>query len=295
MVVPHDAAGHTLCLRIPSFLVNGLLVFLIVTVTIFSLSLIYSAVLSGKLLHYKFVLQSNAEKDKNIEKFATETDAIRQELQAVLDQNNSLRKVLGLKIEKTKIDIGGLDREEKPLGNLEVKPKIKKISFTLKSSLDQIKDVKLSLNELKSRVDYLQTRLASTPTSWPLYGRIMSGFGYRRSPWRGFHAGVDINAYYGAPVRATAPGTVVETGWKTGYGKSVVLEHGFGISTLYAHNSRIAVVAGQKVRKGQVIAYVGMTGYSTGPHCHYEVRKNGYAVNPIPYLGMNILTASRYL
>jgi len=295
MVVPHDAAGHNLCLRIPSFLVNGLLAIIIASISVFSFSLLYSALLSGKLVHYKMVLENSAEKDKNIDKFANETDAIKQELQAVLDQNNSLRKVLGLRIEKTKIDLGEKPENEKSSGALELKPKINKISFSLKSSLKEIEDEKVSLNGLKNRVSYLQARLASTPTAWPIYGRIMSGYGYRRSPWRGFHAGVDINAYYGAPVRATAPGTVAETGWKTGYGKSAVIEHGSGISTLYAHNSRIAVIAGQKVRKGQVIAYVGMTGYSTGPHCHYEVRKNGYAVNPLPYLGMNILTASRYL
>jgi len=295
MVVPHDAAGHNFCIRIPAYLVRGLIIIFLVSFSIFSLSLVYSAFLSGKLIHYKIVVQSSAEKDKNIEKFANETNTIKDELQEILDQNNSLRKILGLKIEKTKIVLGDELNQGKPLGILESQPKVKKISFTLKSSLDEVQEVKLSLGELKKRVNYLQARLASMPTSWPIYGRIMSSYGYRRSPWRGFHAGIDLDASYGAPIRATASGIVAEAGWKTGYGKCVVINHGYGFSTLYAHSSKIKVAVGQNIKKGQIIAYVGVTGNSTGPHCHYEVRKNGYAVNPMPYLGMNILTASRYL
>jgi murein DD-endopeptidase MepM/ murein hydrolase activator NlpD len=288
MVVPHDAAGHTISLRIPAYLVRGLIIIFLVSFSAFSLSLVYSAFLSGKLIHYKIVVQTSAEKDKNIEKFANETDAIKNELQEILDQNNSLRKILGLKIEKTKINLGENLNREKALG-------VKKISFTLKSSLDGITEVRLSLEELKKRVNYLQARLASMPTAWPVYGRIMSSYGYRRSPWRGLHTGIDIDASYGTPVRATAAGIVAEAGWKIGYGRCIIIDHGFGFSTLYAHNSKLKAAIGQKISKGQIIAYIGISGYSTGPHCHYEVRKNGYAVNPVKFLGMNILTASRYL
>jgi len=295
MVVPHDAAGHTLNVRIPAYLVRGLIIIFLVSFSAFSLSILYSAFLSGKLIHYTMVVQSSVEKDKNIEKFANETSAIKTELQEILDQNNSLRKILGLKIEKTKISLGDNLNQEKSPGIFELQPKIKKISFTLKSSLDEINGVKISLEELKKRVNYLQTRLASMPTTWPIYGRIMSSYGYRRSPWRGLHTGIDIDASYGAPVRATASGIVAEAGWKTGYGRCIIIDHGFGFSTLYAHNSKLKAAIGQKIKKGQMIAYIGVSGYSTGPHCHYEVRKNGYAVNPVKFLGMNILTAGRYL
>ncbi len=295
MVVPHDAAGRSFCFRIPSGLAHSLLAILAAFILFFSLSLTYSTFLSGKLIHYKTVVTSSEEKDKNIETFASETDTIRHELQALLDQNNSLRKQLGLRIEKTTIDLGAAKEERRPFGLSDLQPKIKKVSFDLKSSMDEIEKTKLSFKELQERVVYLQKRLAVTPTAWPIYGPIMSWFGYRRSPWRSFHTGIDISASYGAPVRATAAGVVSFTGWETGYGRAVAIDHGFGLSSFYAHNSRIAVTYGQQVRKGQVVAYIGTSGYSTGPHCHYEVRRNGVAVNPMKYLGMNILTASRYL
>ena len=124
--------------------------------------------------------------------------------------------------------------------------------------------------------------------NWPLGGRITSVFGYRKSPFaRGrasFHTGVDIAAPYGTQVQASDGGEVIFTGWWDGYGKAVVLDHGKGFSTVYGHLSRIFVQVGQKIAQGQVIAAEGSTGYSTGPHCHFEIRINGKPVDPMPYL-----------
>ncbi|HTY13589.1 MAG TPA: peptidoglycan DD-metalloendopeptidase family protein [Candidatus Omnitrophota bacterium] len=295
MIVPHDAAGRSLQLRIPSNLAHGIFFIIIAFVAVFSLSVVYSTFLSGKLIHYKTVVMTSAEKDRNLEQFASETETIKQELQNLLDQNNSLRKQLGLRVEKTSIDLKAKEPDNKQFDLSNLQPKVKRVSLDLKSSLDEIEKTKTSYKELQGRVEYLQKRLAVTPTAWPIYGPIMSYFGYRRSPWRSFHTGVDIGAPYGAPVRATAAGTVTFTGWRTGFGRAVAINHGFGLSSFYAHNSRFAVTEGQHVRKGQVIAYIGTSGYSTGPHCHYEVHRNGVAVNPMPYLGMSILTAGRCL
>jgi len=294
MVVPHDAAGRTLSLRIPSFVVRYLVVFFLAALSVLSFSILYSTFLSGKLVHYKAVVQGSAEKDRHIEKFASDTNTIKTELQAILDQNNTLRKILGLNIEKTKVNIGEAAPEQRQPGLLGLQPKIRKVSFTLKSSLDQIQETKISLEELKQRVNYLQGRLESTPSTWPIYGRIASWYGYRRYPWRGFHSGIDITAPYGYPVRATAPGVISYSGWRAGYGRVVEIDHGRGFTTLYAHNSRLAMAAGARVARGQKVAFIGMTGHSTGPHCHYEVRRNGMAINPSAFLGMNILTASKY-
>jgi murein DD-endopeptidase MepM/ murein hydrolase activator NlpD len=101
---------------------------------------------------------------------------------------------------------------------------------------------------------------------------------------RDFHTGVDIAAWPGTPVRATADGIVVFAGWSGESGKLVVIEHGFGYTTCYAHNKKILVKVGQVVRRGDVIAYVGSTGRVTGPHVHYEVWVDKKPVNPIPYL-----------
>jgi murein DD-endopeptidase MepM/ murein hydrolase activator NlpD len=130
--------------------------------------------------------------------------------------------------------------------------------------------------------------LAKTPSIWPLYGLITSPFGWRSNPLGGSsseeHDGVDIAAPYGTAIRATADGTVVQVGWNGTYGISVTLYHRNSIETLYGHMSRMAVSAGQIVKKGQVIGYEGMTGRTTGPHCHYQVMINGTAVNPMTYL-----------
>jgi murein DD-endopeptidase MepM/ murein hydrolase activator NlpD len=116
---------------------------------------------------------------------------------------------------------------------------------------------------------------------WPCDGVVTSGFGAR---WGRMHEGIDIGCPYGAPNRAAAAGTVIYAGWFGGYGNLVVVDHGNGLSTAYGHASSIAVSVGESVAQGQTVSYVGSTGHSTGPHLHFEVRINGVAVDPLPYL-----------
>lgn len=122
---------------------------------------------------------------------------------------------------------------------------------------------------------------------WPAAGPITSPFGWRVHPIFGtqrYHSGIDIGADYGDPILAADSGTVIFSGWMGGYGKAVVIDHGGGISTLYAHNSELLVEAGYRVQKGQLISRCGSTGYSTGPHLHFEVREDGTPVSPLGYL-----------
>lgn len=116
---------------------------------------------------------------------------------------------------------------------------------------------------------------------WPVSGPVTSTFGPR---WGGMHEGIDIAAPSGTPIRSAAAGTVIYAGWLGGYGNLVVVDHGGGVSTAYAHMSSIAAGTGAQVAQGQVIGYVGSTGHSTGPHLHFEVRINGQAVDPLRYL-----------
>jgi murein DD-endopeptidase MepM/ murein hydrolase activator NlpD len=109
----------------------------------------------------------------------------------------------------------------------------------------------------------------------------VSGFGMR---WGRMHEGIDITCATGTPVRAAGAGTVIWAGWRGGYGNLVVVDHGGGLSTAYAHNSAYASSVGQSVAAGQVISYAGSTGNSSGPHVHFEVRVNGSAVDPLRYL-----------
>lgn len=122
---------------------------------------------------------------------------------------------------------------------------------------------------------------------WPVSGRLSSGFGYRIHPIfhvRKMHTGIDIGAGSGTPIKAADSGTVVQAGWRGGYGKTVVVAHGGGLTTLYAHQSAILVGVGDTVDQGDVIGRVGSTGYSTGPHLHFEVRVDGRPVDPMRYL-----------
>jgi len=146
-----------------------------------------------------------------------------------------------------------------------------------------------SMELLEVEVDKFVRRLAATPSIWPTSGgRLTSGFGMRRSPFNRaitqFHSGIDIAGAHGSPIYATADGTVSFAGYRGGYGNMVLINHGYGFETCYAHLSRFAVSSGQWVKRGQVIGYMGRTGRATGTHLHYEVRVNGVAVNPMNYI-----------
>jgi murein DD-endopeptidase MepM/ murein hydrolase activator NlpD len=141
----------------------------------------------------------------------------------------------------------------------------------------QLKDYEQALRE-KARI----------PSIWPVAGETTDGFGGRRDPFGGpsyeFHPGQDIRAERGAAVVAAATGTVLSAGWQNGYGQMVEVDHGGGLTTRYAHLSKIEVAAGQPIARGDVVGRVGSTGRSTGPHLHYEVRVGGESVNPRAYL-----------
>jgi len=122
---------------------------------------------------------------------------------------------------------------------------------------------------------------------WPVNGPVSSPFGWRIHPilgYRKFHTGIDIGVAYGTPIHASDSGTVIYATWMGGYGNVVIIDHGNGLSTLYAHQSSIAVSTGARVSRGQTIGYIGSTGLSTGPHLHFEVRVNGNPVDPMGYL-----------
>ena len=169
---------------------------------------------------------------------------------------------------------------------------------------DQLgKDIAAQLNNINARVAYQFTsydaiekliknqdvKLASIPAIQPVSNkdldRIASGFGMRIDPVYGtpkLHKGLDFTASQGTPIYATGDGTVSEAGFNEGgYGNHVVINHGYGYETLYGHMVRIKAHAGQKVKRGEVIGWVGSTGKSTGPHCHYEVHINGNPVDPV--------------
>ena len=163
------------------------------------------------------------------------------------------------------------------------------------STLNIIKDLlgvlETRLDTVRTGVERQQALAAATPSIWPVAGWLTSAFGSRQDPLgtsAEFHAGLDISAEYGAPVKATAEGTIETAGWAGDYGNMVLLKHGYGMSTRYGHMSRLVVSAGQTVKRGQVIGYVGATGRTTAPHLHYEIMLNGQRVNPLNLLGSTL-------
>jgi len=156
--------------------------------------------------------------------------------------------------------------------------------LSLREQVDYIfNETKAVSGALRPRLD----QMAHTPSTWPVPGFISSGFGYRRDPMNGsreFHEGIDIATRYGTPVKAPADGLVVFTGWRSGYGKCIEISHGMGLSTRFAHLSKILIRNGDHVRRYQVIGRSGSTGRSTGPHLHYEVRRRGVPINPKRFL-----------
>jgi murein DD-endopeptidase MepM/ murein hydrolase activator NlpD len=150
----------------------------------------------------------------------------------------------------------------------------------------QVSESMASVSEIRGYLAREQNIYRSTPKGWPVGGKFTSGFGMRKHPQSGqeqFHSGVDISVPSGTPVKATAEGIVSFAGWSRGNGNVVVIEHGHGFSTVYAHNSSLKVKTGETVKQGKLIAASGSTGNSTGPHVHYEVWKNGQHVNPSAY------------
>ena len=157
-------------------------------------------------------------------------------------------------------------------------------------ALDHMRELQAQSAELGARIRSAQTSsIVPAPTGaasaagfvWPVHGILTSGFGWR---WGRMHEGIDLAVGSGTPVVSSVAGTVIVAGWLGGYGNLVVVDHGNGLSTAYGHNASVTVGVGQSVAQGQLIAYSGNTGHSTGPHVHFEVRINGSPVDPLGYL-----------
>lgn len=191
--------------------------------------------------------------------------------------------------------LSGAEKEFRRLFSLDSKEEVlEHVDISDSGSIDMEalkRQVRATIENVGEIRDYLHVHrdiYMSTPKELPVDGRISSNYGKRKNPMNGteeFHTGLDIAASSGTPVKATADGIVSFSGWSGGNGYLVVLEHGHAFSTFYAHNKKTAVEVGQKVKRGDVIGYVGTTGSSTGPHVHYEIWKNGRHVNPKQYIG----------
>jgi murein DD-endopeptidase MepM/ murein hydrolase activator NlpD len=208
-----------------------------------------------------------------------------QKLRASTGLSDPQRNLAMGPIESGSLKLDGADTQFARLTSKNVDPKALR-EKTDKQSAQAIRQEQ-SLTELTSYFEEQRAVLANTPSIWPVRGWITSDFGQRADPYTGekvMHMGLDISGPYGKDVIAPSDGTVVFAGAEGGYGNVLVVDHGYGIKTRYGHLAALRVKAGEKVKRGQLIAALGNTGRSTGPHLHYEVRVNGVSENPHKFI-----------
>jgi murein DD-endopeptidase MepM/ murein hydrolase activator NlpD len=230
-----------------------------------SMGVAYTVSLTAHAVDYFRMKREYASMNREFKEMATTMTALK-ESESQFRQLFSLGSKKEILTNYTPDESGSIDLEE--------------LKKQISASMDSVKDIKIYLGKQRDR-------FLAVPQGWPAEGRVTSGFGMRVHPVTGvrkLHTGEDISVPRGTPLRATADGIVSFADRSAGNGMIVVLEHGYGFSTVYAHDSKILVHPGQKVKRGDVIAFSGSTGTSTGPHVHYEVWKEGKSVNPEPYL-----------
>lgn len=226
---------------------------------------------------------------KQIEQLTQATNALQQDMDRLNSLDAEIRRMVNAD-EQPATSRSGVVRPSAGhtgQGGPNIKPTVSELSAVVAQLQNQAKDREVSLTELRQTLEARNAKLEATPSLWPANGDVTSRFGWRSSPWGGggdWHPGIDIANDAGTPIVATATGQVVYSGWYTGYGNMIQIDHGNGIVTIYGHNSRNLVREGQYVKKGELIAYMGSTGWSTGSHVHYEIRVNGTVVNPAKFL-----------
>ena len=232
----------------------------------------------------KDMLKYIADHDSDLIKFMKEQRDIISTKKTELQAQRKSAEVSKSRLEVTRINLDKVTRDKEALmGRLEENKK------EAEKEYDKLNDY---AKQIESKIVSLQKNTGAYSggaMAWPVpgYSRISSYYGYRIHPifqTKKLHTGIDIPAPTGTSIKAASNGTVIYSGWLGGYGKAVMVDHGGGIVTLYAHNSSITVSVGQEVSRGSTIAKAGSTGYSTGPHLHFEVRRNGAYEDPITWL-----------
>lgn len=243
-----------------------------------------------------YLAEKNQLKSK-IAQSSKELDALSLELCGMRDRDNSLyRSMLALGQIDENSWVGGVGGSIKnpEIAQLSDSKKLLELAEKVQSLKHQLNVLNESQDELLSKAQKEEKKMRSIPAIRPIPYldrpiNMLSGFGMRVDPVSGarsqMHEGIDMTAPTGTPIFATGDGIVARTEYKSsGYGLNVVIDHGYGYQTLYGHMVEIAATPGQKVKRGQVIGYVGSTGYSTAPHVHYEVFKNDQRIDPVPFI-----------
>lgn len=283
VLVSHDPYGRVRKLNLPGYIIYIILL----------AALVGGAVIVAGVTSYGRMLLRVAEV-RRLEAERQQLDQQNENLRATVTQTHRWLTSLQSLANEVALTYGLLRLRQTPFGNIELVSAPPSPVYEFRDSLARFQFLRrhataitLYARGVRPLPGQSFTDLSYTPSLWPVLGRLTSSYGQRLDPFNGegsVHAGVDISTAYGNPVRAAADGFVVAIGPRTGYGRVVVVDHGFGITTWYAHLSEYRAYVGQAVRRGDIIGYVGDSGRSTGPHLHYEVRLHETPVNPWRFL-----------
>jgi len=236
--------------------------------------------------NYSVLLSENQQQKETIKQYEGSVGALQEKFRAFENKIDVLNLMAGFKSPDKLQDPGVGDYPRSGQVLSASPPQIS--SGNIQNIRQRTDDIQKNLDTLASFFETQSSRLAATPTIKPVVGGLISSaFGWRPDPFTGqrtFHWGIDIVAAWGNPVIAPADGFVLKASSDKYLGNSITLSHGFGVTTLYGHLSKIGVREGQKIKRGDVIGSVGATGKALGPHVHYEVHLNGKPVNPYNYL-----------
>ncbi|MCT4607255.1 MAG: M23 family metallopeptidase [Marinisporobacter sp.] len=287
MIVPHSG-NHVRQLNFKRMSLHMFGIF-IITICISLMVLIYSNIhlaqqLNNQTNNLSKLQEINKTQALRINELKSITSEVSEKLSILDELEIQTRNLVGLKNKKSSLSqpvSRSSFRSKLPLPSI-ANPSAN-IEDTLGALSNQMDEETKNLNVLIGDVKKQLKFLAAKPNKMPARGRITSKFGYRRSPFTGrsdFHTGLDIANKIGTPVHAAGTGIVTFAGWNSAYGKMIIISHGYGYRSLYAHNSALLVKVGQKVQKGDTISKMGNTGRSTGPHVHFEVHYNGQQIDP---------------
>lgn len=245
--------------------------------------------------HLQELQEANALQQQQLSELDKKANSLKEDMDQLNNLENELKQLSGIELPEGNNEDSVNPEQNGQGGPYPQTPTIENVRLTLDTVENTMNGKLNNMEELKKRlqtaimmkrqqVAIANQTISITPSIWPAKGVVSSPYGLR---WGGsdFHPGIDIANDMGTPIRATADGVVSIAGWNSGgYGNMVDIDHGNGVMTRYGHASYVVVSAGQQVKRGQIIAYMGSTGFSTGPHVHYEVRINGQAVDPYGYL-----------
>lgn len=277
----------------------GLGIFCVLTILVFIITIHYAFIQDMAWQNLK-LRQENQKLSLELKELSNETKKVAEALNRVEVFKNKIKLIASINDTDRNLSIGPVGESNRDnvislnsledLSYLDNSTKLMRLSI-LRNRIELLSsELGANQKEFEEIYKYFEERkeiLRSTPARWPCYGWVTSEFGFRYDPFTGektFHKGIDIATSVGVPVLAPADGVVISTGYSTGLGNEVVLDHGLDIITLYGHLNDIKVKVGDRVLRGQVIGSVGNSGRTTGPHLHYEVIVNGINVNPRKYI-----------